>query len=96
MKNCPEQELQKWKAFLVPDFLDIDPVWDAADFVLIKKLLKDLTGLRSVLVPIVNPSTITPYTESFQALVWHLLVSHPKLKAAAMKSESMQRPIARA
>ena len=42
-----------------------------------------------VLIPVVNPETITPHTESFQALVWHLLVSHPKLKAAEMKWESM-------
>lgn len=45
-----------------------------------------------VLVPVVNPSTVTPHTESFQALVWHLLVSHPKLKAAEMKWESMEVP----
>jgi len=43
-----------------------------------------------VLIPVVNPSTVTPHTESFQALVWHLLVSHPKLKAAEMKWESVQ------
>lgn len=43
-----------------------------------------------VLVPVVNPSTVTPHTESFQAMVWHLLVSHPKLKAAEMKWESVQ------
>lgn len=42
-----------------------------------------------ILVPVVNPQTITPHTESFQALVWHLLVSHPRLKAAEMKWESM-------
>jgi D-sedoheptulose 7-phosphate isomerase len=42
-----------------------------------------------VLVPVVNPLTITPHTESFQALVWHLLVSHPRLKAAEMKWESV-------
>jgi D-sedoheptulose 7-phosphate isomerase len=41
-----------------------------------------------VLVPVVNPETVTPHTESFQALVWHLLVSHPRLKAAEMKWES--------
>lgn len=41
-------------------------------------------------VPTVNPATITPHTEAFQALVWHLLVSHPKLKAAEMKWESLQ------
>jgi len=41
-----------------------------------------------VVVPVVNPETITPHTESFQALVWHLLVSHPRLKASEMKWES--------
>lgn len=45
-----------------------------------------------VLIPAVNSSTITPHTESFQALIWHLLVSHPKLKAAEMKWESVQAP----
>ena len=43
-----------------------------------------------VLVPVVNPATVTPHTEAFQALVWHLLVSHPDLKAAEMKWESVQ------
>ena len=38
-----------------------------------------------VLIPVVDPETVTPHTEAFQALVWHLLVSHPRLKAAAMK-----------
>jgi len=41
-----------------------------------------------VVVPTVNPGTVTPHTESFQALVWHLLVSHPTLKAAPAKWES--------
>ena len=45
-----------------------------------------------VLIPVVNPLSITPHTESFQALIWHLLVSHPKLKAAEMKWESVQSP----
>jgi D-sedoheptulose 7-phosphate isomerase len=49
-----------------------------------------------VLVPVVNPSTITPHTESFQALIWHLLVSHPKLQAAEMKWESVQQSTAKA
>ncbi len=35
-----------------------------------------------VLVPTVNPANVTPHAEAFQALVWHLLVSHPKLKRA--------------
>ena len=43
-----------------------------------------------VVVPVVNAETITPHTESFQALVWHLLVSHPRLKAAEMKWEAVQ------
>lgn len=42
-----------------------------------------------VLIPVVNSSNITPHTESFQAMAWHLLVSHPKLKAAEMKWESV-------
>jgi D-sedoheptulose 7-phosphate isomerase len=41
-----------------------------------------------VLIPVVDPETVTPHTEAFQALVWHLLVSHPRLKAAATKWES--------
>lgn len=41
-----------------------------------------------VIVPTVNPDTITPHSEAFQAVVWHLLVSHPLLKAAATKWES--------
>jgi D-sedoheptulose 7-phosphate isomerase len=41
-----------------------------------------------VLIPVVNSETVTSHTESFQALVWHLLVSHPRLKAAEMKWES--------
>lgn len=42
-----------------------------------------------VLVPVVNAESVTPHTESFQALVWHLLVSHPALKSAEMKWESI-------
>jgi len=41
-----------------------------------------------VLVPTVNPDTITPHSEAFQSLVWHLLVSHPKLKTHQTKWES--------
>ena len=33
------------------------------------------------IVPTVNPETVTPHSEAFQAVVWHLLVSHPALKA---------------
>lgn len=41
-----------------------------------------------VIVPTVNAETVTPHTESFQAVVWHLLVSHPRLKIAPTKWES--------
>jgi D-sedoheptulose 7-phosphate isomerase len=41
-----------------------------------------------VIVPTVNPDTITPHSEAFQAVVWHLLVSHPTLKSNQTKWES--------
>jgi D-sedoheptulose 7-phosphate isomerase len=41
-----------------------------------------------VVVPTVNAETITPHSEAFQSVVWHLLVSHPKLKANQTKWES--------
>jgi D-sedoheptulose 7-phosphate isomerase len=41
-----------------------------------------------VVVPTVNPRMVTPHTEAFQAVIWHLLVSHPALRAAAAKWES--------
>jgi len=41
-----------------------------------------------VIVPTVNPDNVTPHSEAFQAVVWHLLVSHPKLKANQTKWES--------
>ena len=44
-----------------------------------------------VIIPTVNPETITPHAEAFQAVVWHLLVSHPKLKANQTKWESVVR-----
>lgn len=43
-----------------------------------------------VLVPVVNAETITPHTEAFQAVIWHLLVSHPELKRAETKWESLR------
>jgi D-sedoheptulose 7-phosphate isomerase len=49
-----------------------------------------------VIVPTANPKTITPHTESFQALVWHLLVSHPRLQVSAMKWESLGRGMRKA
>ena len=41
-----------------------------------------------VVIPTVNPDNITPHSEAFQAVVWHLLVSHPKLKINQNKWES--------
>jgi D-sedoheptulose 7-phosphate isomerase len=42
----------------------------------------------AVIVPTASPDTVTPHTESFQAVVWHLIVSHPRLKENEMKWES--------
>lgn len=42
-----------------------------------------------VVIPVVNNETVTAHTESFQALIWHFLVSHPKLRASEMKWESV-------
>lgn len=43
-----------------------------------------------ILIRVANPRTVTPHTEGFQAVVWHLLVSHPRLKTAEMKWESVK------
>jgi D-sedoheptulose 7-phosphate isomerase len=43
-----------------------------------------------VIVPTVNSKTVTPHTEAFQAVVWHLIVSHPALAANEMKWESLR------
>jgi D-sedoheptulose 7-phosphate isomerase len=44
-----------------------------------------------VLVPTVNPATVTPHAEAFQAVIWHLLVSHPAVKMAETKWEATAR-----
>jgi len=44
-----------------------------------------------VIVPTVDPATVTPHSEAFQAVIWHLLVSHPRLQAAPAKWESLGR-----
>ena len=41
-----------------------------------------------VIVPPVNPNTVTPHTEAFQGVIWHLIVSHPKMRVSEMKWES--------
>jgi D-sedoheptulose 7-phosphate isomerase len=45
----------------------------------------------SVIVPTVNPETVTPHSEAFQAVIWHLLVSHPLLKMNQAKWESVSK-----
>ena len=44
----------------------------------------------AVVIPTVNPANVTPHSEAFQAVVWHLWVSHPSLKVAPTKWESMK------
>jgi D-sedoheptulose 7-phosphate isomerase len=41
-----------------------------------------------IIIPTVNPAHVTPHTEAFQAIVWHLLVSHPMVKQRQTKWES--------
>lgn len=43
-----------------------------------------------LIVPTVNPETVTPHTEAFQAVIWHLLVSHPAVQTAPAKWESVR------
>ena len=44
-----------------------------------------------VIVPTVNPQTVTPHSEAFQSVIWHLLVSHPLLMACEAKWESLDK-----
>ena len=43
-----------------------------------------------IVVPTINEENITPHTEAFQAVIWHLLVAHPLLLANEMKWESVK------
>jgi D-sedoheptulose 7-phosphate isomerase len=43
-----------------------------------------------VIVPPINPETVTPHTEAFQAVIWHLIISHPEMKEHEMKWESIK------
>ncbi len=43
-----------------------------------------------VVIPSVSSDTVTPHTESFQAVIWHILVSHPQLRKYDMKWESIK------
>jgi len=69
---------------------------DAIDFARKKKaLILGIVGREGgythkfadlcLVIPQVNPDSITPHSEAFQAVVWHLMVSHPKLKTNATK-----------
>lgn len=49
-------------------------------------------GDAIVIIPTVNDQHITPHSEAFQAVVWHLVVSHPALKPHATKWESITPP----
>jgi D-sedoheptulose 7-phosphate isomerase len=42
------------------------------------------------IIPTVNPESVTPHSEAFQAVVWHLLVTHPMLKARQTKWEGVR------
>jgi D-sedoheptulose 7-phosphate isomerase len=42
-----------------------------------------------VIVPTTNPAHVTPHSEEFQGIIWHLMVSHPRLKRAATRWESI-------
>ncbi|HET9926690.1 MAG TPA: SIS domain-containing protein [Methylomirabilota bacterium] len=44
-----------------------------------------------VLIPTVSPERVTAHAEAFQAVVWHMLVAHPRLQAAPMRWESLAR-----
>ena len=48
-----------------------------------------LAGQSVVIIPIVNAEHVTPHSEAFQAVVWHLIVSHPALKTRETKWESV-------
>jgi len=51
------------------------------------------TGLVAdvaIVIPTVNPENVTPHAEAFQAVVWHLWISHPSLKVAETKWESIK------
>jgi D-sedoheptulose 7-phosphate isomerase len=48
------------------------------------------------IIPTVNPDAVTPHSEAFQAVVWHLLVTHPALKIKQTKWEGVERSPARA
>ena len=70
-----------------------------AAFPFLNGRLRDATGGYTatqadscVIIPTVNANNITPHSEAFQAVVWHLFVSHPDLKVNQTKWESVAAP----
>ncbi|MFO0953585.1 MAG: SIS domain-containing protein [Isosphaeraceae bacterium] len=55
-----------------------------------------LHGDVVVVVPTIDPAFVTPHSESFQAVVWHCIVCHPRLMARSNRWESLERTAARA
>jgi D-sedoheptulose 7-phosphate isomerase len=49
----------------------------------------------AVVVPTVNPDSVTAHSEAFQSVIWHLLVSHPRLKRGPAKWESLEHELDR-
>ncbi len=47
-------------------------------------------GDACLIIPTVNPNRVTAHTESFQNVIWHLIISHPKIKVSEMKWESVK------
>lgn len=43
-----------------------------------------------IIIPVISPDTVTAHTEAFQAVLWHLIVSHPKMRISEMKWESVK------
>ena len=51
--------------------------------------LSENESLETIKIPILNKNRLTAITESFQSIIWHLLVSHPDLKKNSMKWENI-------
>jgi len=41
-----------------------------------------------IIIPVVNNNTVTPHTEAFQSIIWHMIVSDPLMRTSEMKWES--------
>ena len=45
----------------------------------------DLKSTQSLVIPIINKKNITPHSEGMQAVMWHLIITHPKIKTNKTK-----------